>query len=131
MKYRFGIIFDFGIHLSKCDPMKVFAYVDHRALIEQLVKYILIDPASSGHASDIEALLNDLINDGIVPYHVVFQQNKEYVDLCQLLLSLAESLMDEFMDFPQLFEDESSLDFKHPRVEHRSYDAYLVLFGPY
>lgn len=128
MEYKFGIIFDFGQHLFQNDTEDIFVNVDHRKLLSHLVRFIT-DEDWNNNGSGVETLLNDLIDEGILHYHVVFRSSEPYVDICSLLMNLCESLVD-YLTPTRFFDYCSSYRKDKPTVIHISRDAYAILTSP-
>lgn len=128
MQYRFGIIFDFYPHLKKYDTTKIFAYVDHEILLSYLINFIRLPPVGNDR-TDIESLLDDLIREGIIQYHVVFKKEEAYVDLSQLLFNLCDSLFSYLKDIPAFFYSESSYQRQRPSIKQINHDTFLIMIG--
>lgn len=132
MKYRFGVIIDFKQFLRTYDPKSIFKNTDGGRLITELVNFLMEEDAEEKYGgrmegSDYENLLNHLIEQGILQYHVIFRRGEAYVDLCSLLSNMVDGMFDLFMEH-DLFTYCRNEDMPIEGI-HVSGDSYAIVSG--
>jgi hypothetical protein len=105
MRYRFGIIFDFGRYLRRNDPTDVFQDVDLEKLLVEIIRFLTEDDdpldtesaAIYGRINEIDYLVNLLYDKRIIG-DTIFHGEESYLKICSVLYAICETLVEVLMD---------------------------------
>jgi hypothetical protein len=132
MKYRFGIIFNFGQHLKLHDPTNIFLDVDHEKLLREVMRFLTEDvvnrPEALERINEMEYLMGVLYDKHIVTEYL-FHENESYAKVCAILFSICESLVELLLD-TGFYNYCSSHEEDLPKVKHVSRKNYAILVSP-
>lgn len=131
MKYRFGVIFDFEVHLKNNDPTNIFGGANLKKMLEEIVLFLTEDVHGTREAhkriNDIEYLMDRLYYGKVIDV-ATFAQDQRYTDTHAILFSICESIVEMFLAVG-FYKYCRSFEKNKPKILHISRKTFAIVVG--